>query len=46
MGRSSGYLALYYSVVDFVLLREAIPFDIEMDQKQFCMDEGEMGAPA
>ena len=45
-GRSSGYLAIRYSVVDFVFGREAIPFDIEMDQKQFCMDEGEMAAPA
>jgi hypothetical protein len=46
MGGSSGYLAFRYTVVDFVFGREAIPFDIEMDQKQFCMDEGETGAPA
>jgi hypothetical protein len=30
----------------FCFAREAIPFDIEMDQKRFCMDEGETGAPA
>ena len=46
MGGSSGYLAFRYSVVDFVFDREATPFDIEMDQKQFCMDKGETGAPA
>jgi hypothetical protein len=33
MGGSSGYLAIRYSVVDFVFGREVIPFDIEMESK-------------